>query len=357
LELRHDPWDIWVKKLPTLLASGDAPDVFMINNPEFPAFSNGGYLLDLGEKLDKEYFKQFFQGVLSMYVYDGKNMGIPFTTGANVLWYNKEIFEAAGLDPNKPPTTWDELKEYAKKCTIKMDGENVYGYGMDLGLQEFPQQSLFCGTDSSIIDTETLKGNTNTPEFKGYLELLRDMKPYYEPDFNALDHQKVSTLFAQKKVAMIIAGFWPWGINEGLKDETFYNIALVPKMDSSAPDGSFAGGFCIGVSSKTKNPDAAIKLAQLITSPEFNGRLMTDLPTTEEGMKNSKIAEGLNNPRDQIFLEQIKYGRQGQSKKTIYYAEIDMAVWETVSAVINGELSVEQGAAKLEEKINQITQQ
>jgi len=353
LELQHDPWGIWVTKLPTLLASGDAPDVFMVNNPEFPVFANGGYLLDLGEKLDKEYFNKFFQGVLSMYVHKGKNMGMPFTTDCRVLWYNKEVFEAAGLDPDKPPVTWDELKEYAKKCTIKMDEGNVYGYGMDLALQEFPAQSLFCATDASIIDPETLKGNTNTPEFKGYLELLRDMKPYYELDFNAIDHQKASTLFAQKKVAMIIAGFWPWGINEGLKDETFYSLAFVPKMNSSAPDGSFGGGFAICVSSKTKSPDAAVKLAQLITSPEFNARLMSDIPATEDGMKKSKFAE---DPKYDMFLKQIKYARQGQSIKTEYYAEIDMAVWETVSAVINGELSVEQGAAKLEEKINQITQ-
>ncbi len=51
-----------------------------------------------------------------------------------------------------------------------------------------------------------------------------------------------------------------------------------------------------------------------------------------------------------MFLKQIKYARQGQSIKTEYYAEIDMTVWDTVSADINGELSVEQGAAKLEEK-------
>ncbi|WP_337102302.1 extracellular solute-binding protein [Paenibacillus sp. YIM B09110] len=354
VEFQSDPWGDWETKYKVMFASGNAPDVFIVNNPDFPTFANSGYLLDLGQTLGDAAFTDFFPGILSMYTWDNKHLALPYTTDARVLWYNKEVFKQAGLDPEKPPTTWSELKEYAAKITEATDGK-VAGFGMDLGLKEFPTQSLFTASTGSIINVDggAITPNVNTPEFKGYLQLLADMKPSYESDYATLDHLKLGTLFAQQKVAMVIAGTWVTDQNPDLKAATFFGQSLVPKMDASAPDGSFGGGFGIGVSASSKHPEAAAKLAQMLTSVDFNARTMTDVPANNASLAVSKFA---TDPAYAIFKDQIKFARQSQPK-TLYYKEIDAAVYDTVTKVIIGDQAVDQAVSDLENKIKEIAAQ
>ncbi|GGG61402.1 extracellular solute-binding protein [Paenibacillus radicis (ex Gao et al. 2016)] len=354
VEFQSDPWGSWETKYKVMFASGNGPDVFIVNNPDFPAFANSGYLLDLGASLGEDAFKDFFPGILSMYDWSGKHMALPYTTDARVLWYNKEIFKQAGLDPEKPPATWSELKQYAAQIT-EATGGKVAGFGMDLGLKEFPSQSLFTASPGSIIEVKdgAITPNVNTPEFKGYLQLLADMKPSYEADYATLDHLKLGTLFAQKKVAMVIAGTWITDQNPDLKGADFYGQALVPKMDANAPDGSFGGGFGIAVAANTKHPEAAAKLAQMLTSVDFNARTMTDVPANNASLAVSKFA---TDPAYAIFQEQIKFARQSQPK-TLYYKEIDSAVYDTVTKVIVGNLAIDKAIADLENKIKEIAAQ
>jgi multiple sugar transport system substrate-binding protein len=355
VEFQSDPWGTWETKYKVMFASGNAPDVFIVNNPDFPTFANAGYLLDLGTEMKEEDFKDYFPGILSMYKWNGKNMALPYTTDARVLWYNKDVFTQAGLDPEKPPTTWDELKQYALQITKATNGD-VYGFGMDLGLQEFPAQSLFTASDSSIINVGgdgAVTPNVNTPQFKDYLKLLTDMKPAYESDYATLDHHKVGTLFAQKKVAMVIAGTWVTDQNADLKGATFYGQSLVPKHDANAPNGSFGGGFGIGISANSKHPKEALKLAQLLTSVDFNSRTMSDVPANNASLAVSKFA---TDPAYKVFMDQIKFARQSQPK-TLFYKEIDSAVYNTVSKVILGGQSIDEGVAALEGEITKIAAQ
>ncbi|MFD0671147.1 extracellular solute-binding protein [Cohnella sp. GCM10027633] len=350
VEFQSDPWGTWETKYKVMFASGNAPDVFIVNNPDFPTFANSGYLLDLGSKMDAAAFGDYFPGILSMYKWNGKNMALPYTTDARVLWYNKDLFTQAGLDPTKPPKTWDELKAYALQIEEKTDAA---GYGMDLGLKEFPAQSLFTASDSNIISVDgagAITPTVNTDAFKGYLQLLADMKPAYESDYATLDHLKVGTLFAQQKVAMVIGGTWVTDQNADIKGAAWIGQSLVPKMNEGAPDGSFGGGFGIGVAAGSKHPEQAIKLAQLLTSVDFNARTMSDVPANNASLAVSKFA---TDPAYKIFMDQIKFARQSQPK-TLFYKEIDAAVYDAVTKVVVGGKSVDEGVAELEGKIKEI---
>ncbi len=355
LEISYDPWGTWTTKLPTMIASGNAPDVFLVNNPDFPAFANGGFFLDLTDHVDPDYFDEYFPGVLAMYTQRGRHLGIPYSTDCRVLWYNTEIFELAGLDPNQPPETWEEMKAAAAACSqVVTDRGQVYGFGMDLKLREMPTSSLLCAVDYSMIDTETFASRVLEDPFVDYLRLLADMKPYYEPDFNALDHQELSVLFAQQRVAMIIAGTWPTNVNPELEEADWYKFAMIPRMDESSPHGSFGGGFGMVVSAATEHPEQAVSLAKLMCSEKYNAKLMSDIPPTSTGVGQTKFG---TNPKYEVWAEQIKYARQAQAVKTVFYSEIDLASWEMVSRVINGDISPEDAAKELDQAINDIVNQ
>ena len=68
----------------------------------------------------------------------GKTWGIPFQRSTIVLYYNKEVFKEAGLDPNRPPATWKEMVEYAQKLTKRDASGNVTQWGVQIPSSGFP---------------------------------------------------------------------------------------------------------------------------------------------------------------------------------------------------------------------------
>ena len=249
VEVISDPFMTWMQKYQVMFAAGNAPDVDLIGNSHFPIFANAGNLVDLGSVFGEDYFKDFSAGVTKMYVWQGKHYAVPFTMDTRVLYYNKDLFKKAGLDPQKPPRTWAELKDYARKLTMDTNGSgkaNVYGFGMDLALKEFVQQAIFCASPGNIITIDSqgnIRPNVDTPEFKAYLQLLKDMVPYYEPDFATTDNGQVGTLFAKQKVAMITNGPWIFDQNKEMQGASWIGQGMIPKMDAKSPEGSFGGGF------------------------------------------------------------------------------------------------------------------
>ena len=347
IELQSDSWGDWEQKYKTMFASGNPADIFIVNNPDFPIFANSGNLLDMGAHAEAGYFDTFFPGVQAMYQWHGKNMAAAFTTDCRILWYNKAIFTEAGLDPEAPPTTWAELNAYANTITEKT---GKYGFGMDLGLKEFPLQAAFCASPGSIItvaEDGTITPNVNTPEYKAYLQLLVDMKPSYEPDYATLNHHDVANLFVEGQIGMIVGNTLA---ATDIYSKDFWGQALVPVMDASSPNGSFGGGFGICVSSQTEAPEQAVKFAQILCDAAFNSRLISDIPASEQGLAVSAFAQ---DPNMAVYLNQIQYARQAQPK-TLYYAEIDAAAYDAAVEVVVGGKDIGETIAKLESKILEI---
>jgi len=347
IELQSDPWGDWEMKYKTMFASGNPADIFIVNNPDFPVFANSSSLLDMGPYAEGGYFDGFFPGVLAMYQWQGANMAVPFTTDCRILWYNKDIFAQAGLDPDAPPTTWEELRTYALAIT---ENTGKYGFGMDLGLKEFPTQAAFCASTGSIINVAAdgaITPNVDTPEFRAYLQLLLDMKPSYQPDYTVLNHHDVAMLFVEGQMGMIIGNTLA---QTDIYSKDFWGQALVPSMNADGPKGSFGGGFGISVSNQTVAPEQAVRFAQILCSPEFNSRLISDIPASEAGLAVSEFA---SDPNMVVYLDQIQYARQAQPK-TLFYAEIDAAAYDAVVEVVVGGRSIDEAIARLEAKILEI---
>lgn len=346
VELQSDPWGDWETKYTTMFAAGDAADVFMVNNPDLATFANSGNLLALDSYLEDGYLDDFFQGVLGMYIWQGDTVAIPFTTDCRILWYNKEIFEAAGLDPEKAPTTWEELAAYAVQIEKNTD---AYGFGMDLGLTEFPTQGLYCASGSYIInvaDDGTITPNVDTPEFRAYLETLIAMRDTYEPDYPVLTQHDVAQLYAEGQIGMIIGNTLD---ETDILSKDWYAQALIPSYDGST-NGSYGGGFGISVSNSCENPEMAVKFAQILCSAEYCADEISDIPASNAGIQECDRAA---DPVYATYMDQIQYARQAQPK-TLFYSEIDTAVNEVVAKVLIDDMDVDSAVSELAETITEI---
>ncbi len=123
-------YDDALAKLKTALASNSAPSLMQVYDIGIRFMVDSGEVTPMQDFVDKEKFdvSDFEQNVLAYYQLDNKLYGMPFNTSSSILYYNKDAFKAAGLDPAKPPKTFDEVNEYAQKLT-KKDGSNVSQYG------------------------------------------------------------------------------------------------------------------------------------------------------------------------------------------------------------------------------------
>ncbi|MDR2901101.1 MAG: extracellular solute-binding protein [Treponema sp.] len=347
IELQSDPYGDWDAKYKTMFAAGNPADVFMVNNPDFPTFANSGNLLNMDNFVDAGFFSRFYSGVQGMYRWQGANMGMAFTTDCRILWYNKDIFAEAGLDPNKAPTTWAELEAFALQITERT---GKYGFGMDLGLVEFPMQGVFNASNASIINVAadgSITPNVDTPEFRQYLAMLVAMKPSFEPDYATLNHHDVARLFAEGQMGMIVGNTLA---DTTIRETSWYGQALLPKQNASAPNGSFGGGFGICVSAKTKAPEQAVKFAEILTSAKFNAGLIGDIPANPDALEAYALA---TDPTMQVYLDQIQYARQAQPK-TLFFVEIDRAVYDAVVSVLVGGTSIDNAITSLTATINNI---
>ncbi len=118
--------EIWTSNLATVAAGAGMPDVIVSDRRTLPREAADGVYMSLQPWADRDNVRrdQFYNWAWDQGVYNGEIYGIPHETDVTVLFYNKDLFRQAGLDPDRPPATWDDLERYADKLDkIGPDGK------------------------------------------------------------------------------------------------------------------------------------------------------------------------------------------------------------------------------------------
>lgn len=230
-------------------------------------FADRGYLLDLTPFIEKEggqkYLAQWDPQALEICKYKGKIYCLPDDLNPLVLMYNTQHFKEAGLDPAKPPTTWEQFLDYAKKLTRA----GRYGVGI-LGAR---QEGVFMrfnpwlwGVGGDYLTPDEKRSALDRPEalegFKFYIELFTKHK-VVPPGVIEQGAQEVRTQLAHEKVSMIItlpaAPGIVQAINPNMKVREVMALAPVPVGKKKVTSTWFSLRV---ISAFTKNPEAAWKV-------------------------------------------------------------------------------------------------
>jgi sn-glycerol 3-phosphate transport system substrate-binding protein len=133
-------YDVTLQKIQASKLAGTLPDVAVTEISSVPVLAALGAAQPVDELIDssggKKFLDRFWPSMLLNCTYDGKVYGVPFQRSTPVMYYNKDAFSEAGLDPEKPPVTWDELISVAQKLT-KREGERTTRWGIELPLEAF----------------------------------------------------------------------------------------------------------------------------------------------------------------------------------------------------------------------------
>ncbi|WP_171162192.1 extracellular solute-binding protein [Streptomyces sp. I05A-00742] len=260
------PFDQAQQKFKTAASTGKgAPDVLRSDVGWTPGFAQLGYLKDLTgtPALDKQ--DDFLEGPLKNAAYEGKTYGVPQVTDTLGLLYNKELLAKAGVD--KPPATWQEVKDAAKKIKEKAGAD-----GIGLSPDSYYSLPFLYGEKSDMVDAAAKKITISDAASRKGIETAVDLvksgaapKPAGTDGYNAL-----KTDFKNGKLAMLIDG--PWATKEIFGGEAFkkkenLGIAAVP-AGSTGVAGAPVGGHNLVVYAGSKNFDASYLFTQFMTGAE-----------------------------------------------------------------------------------------
>lgn len=264
----HIPAD-YVSKMNTILAGGDAPDVFYVPDGDFGRWVSQDLLLPIDKYVEASEIDtaDMWDSALVRYRYDGAATGngplyaLPKDIGPTVLYYNKDIFTKMNVPfPSADtPMTFDQLLDTAKKVTVSNNGK-VEQYGMG----PIWWEGFVIGNGGKFLSDDKKEFLLNGKEATDALQFAADLSLKHKvvPDSRALQAMNDGQMFETGKLAMIIQGRWMVPTYRKLKFD--WDVAPLPVNKWAGWSGSVG----LGIYSKSKHADAAYKLVEYLGGPE-----------------------------------------------------------------------------------------
>ena len=308
LVIEQQDWNGLVPRLQTALASEDqTPDLVEIGNTQSPTFTYAGAFADISDMYDELGGEKLLQGFVDAGSANGKFYAAPYYSGARAVFYNKDLFAAAGVEV---PTTLEEFSDAAKKLnTDKVSGFWFPGQDWYNGLSWIYTN----GGDLAVKDGDQWKGALSSPESLAGLQEVQDLFTNATNAPADSDSNEPWVPFNAGQAAMFSAPTWArWSIdlpacNKGVDPDDKSDAANKARADQQACNEQhtgifplpglaageyatgFAGGSNLGVAAKSKHPELAKNLLRIIFSEEFQTMLGSNglIPG------NSKYADSL----------------------------------------------------------------
>ena len=218
---------------------------------------------------DKAWLKGFYPAFMANSQTGGKTWGVPFQRSTVVMYYNKDAFKEAGLDPNKAPQNWAELREAAHKLTKKDANGNVMQYGIQIpstGFAYWMLQTFTTPNDVLLANEAGTQVTLDNPKVIEALEYWVNLAKEGVHPKGVVEWGTTPKDFMEKKAAIIVT---TTGNLTNIKNNAKFDFG-VAQIAGNIRKGSPTGGgnFYIFKNAPKEQQEAAFKFAQWITQPE-----------------------------------------------------------------------------------------
>ena len=306
VEMTEVPFAELVQKYATAIAGGQAPDALSLDLIYNPAFAAAGQLEDLTDWAKAlPYFNSLSPSHVKLGTYDGKVYGMPLSVETSIFAWNKDLYKKAGLDPEKAPTTWEEITANAEK--IRALGGDTYGFyfsgGGCGGCMIFTFTPLTWGAGADILSEDSKTATLDTPQMRKAVEIYRNLVAKDTvPASSASDNGVNFLTFTNGKIGQQSLGAFAIGTLVTQHPEINFGVTLIPSVDGKT--SSFAGGDNFVVTKGTPKLESVKKFLEYTYSLEGQKILAKygSLPT--RGDIANEVLEGLD-PRLKVGIEAI----------------------------------------------------
>lgn len=283
LEAYGDEYDT---KISAGMGSGDTPDVMYMW--DFPAYSGG--LEPLGSYIEEEgegYKANFYEELWPYNSIEEDVFGIPVGFTTHCLYYNKDIFDQAGLEYPGEDWTWDDVEKASKTITEKVEGTKGLAFPMKPDPYDF--EMYFWSNGSSYIDKDgNLEGALNSDKSIKALDTFQKM----QKDEIAVATEKNGTdEMRNGKAAMFVYGSWAIGTFQ--EDGMNFGVTTIPSYAGAEQKSvSILSSSGISMSKDSKNKEEAWEFIKYWTSEDLNKeRIEYELPVLNSVVESEKIMD------------------------------------------------------------------
>ena len=263
-----------IAKALTAVKSGDPPVTSILLSTDMFTLIDEDAIVPFDELIktadDRKWLASFYPAFMENSQTGGKTWGIPFQRSTVVLFYNKDAFKEAGLDANKPPATWTEMREYAQKLTKRDASGNVTQWGVQIPSSGFPYwlfQGLVIENGTNLMNQAGTQVYYDKPEVVGALSYWLDLVNKYKVHPPGIVEWGTTPKdFFERKVAMM---WTTTGNLTNVKNNAKFDfgVAMLPaEKRRGSPTGG--GNFYIFKKSTPAQREAAFKFIKWMTTPE-----------------------------------------------------------------------------------------
>ena len=281
--------------------------------------------------------------------FEGTQWGVPVAFSTKALYWNKDLFKAAGLDPETPPKTWAEEIAFAKQIKEKT---GTAGYGLpaktfDNTMHQF--MHWVYTNNGKVIDGDKIV--IDSPEVLAALQAYKDITPYSVEGATAYEQNEIRAIFLDGKVGMIQAGS---GAAARLKDTKInWGVAALPLGPSAKGEGTLLITDSLAIFKGTGVEEKAAEFAKYITSTDIQHEYELQGGAGLTPLRPGAVVDQFvaNEPFWKPFIDGIEYG--GPEPLFTDYKGFQNVMIELVQSVVTGKAepadALKKAAGELEQ--------
>jgi putative chitobiose transport system substrate-binding protein len=342
------PYGSMENKLLTSIAGGNSPDVVNLNTGMALTLAAKNALVDLNKEATEEQRSIYFPDLYNSTKLGDSAYAFPWYFSLPVFMYNKKIYEQAGLDPNKPPTTLEEMKQQAIQIKEKT---GLYGFTPN---SNPPADLFFSGVP--MISPDKKKIIVNTPEALAWAKWNKELydQGVVPKDSISADANYATDKYQAGQIATLTTGAQFLNrVKQNAKD--VYDNTMVAKMPALKANGKYQAGLMnVVVPTMSKNHKEAIAFANFITNDESQlefCKVVNILPSTKKAAADPFFTQSGSDPESKAKV--IAASMVGQSQDFTLGIKDESKVleplWKGWTKMLLGQISPEDMLKSVEQ--------
>lgn len=321
------------QKLLTMIASGSAPDVLQVDTMYVADMARAGIIMPLDDMPGFQELKDaIIAAEIEPLIVDGKTYGFPIRGNSIHLIYNKQMFRDAGLDPENPPQTLDELADAAVKLTKRDADGNIEVYGFEIGMTADPHWTLHAfspifwgfGGEYQLEDGTSGFGTEAGIQALEYWDMLVN-------ELQVSPVERITNGFVSGKIAMMLDGEWNFRTWREEYPELDYGIATIPMPSTDVTPRIPLGGRVCVIPTSSSHHEEAWKLIQHVIS--YDEQMAYTMAEVGLGTRNDMLDDPWfeSNENYRLVLEDMQYSKP---KAATEIMQMDTIVFDAIQQVI-----------------------
>ena len=326
----------------TALQSGAAPDVIDVQHAWVNGYAQNNLVIPLDDVLtDRE---DYVPAALDYVTFDNKLWGIPYRIESLAVIYNKTHFKEAGLDPENPPQTWDEL--VAAATALTKDGRSGFAItgGGEVGNTIFRSMPFMWMNGGGILSDDGTQVLVNSPETVAAVQFYTDFYTKGLSPSSTLENDGTANrrLFIAETISMYQAG--QFDVNSIKTENPNIDLGVMVMPHPEGKDtAAVLGGWSFVVPTDAKNPDEAKVLIGFLSEAENQGFLTDTFPARLSAMEMPRF----DDPILQVYKAMLPFGRPVPANPN--WVQITQAYFDGIQRILLGDEDVQtamDGAAE-----------